>query len=45
MLAGVCSAALDGETSTSDAEGVVVFDKLKFRTALPGNTQAFCPLH
>ncbi len=39
-LAGICSAALDGDTATSDVEGIVVFDKLKFSTALPGNTYA-----
>lgn len=42
-LAGICSAALDGNTATSDAEGIVVFDKLKFSTALPGNSQALRP--
>jgi hypothetical protein len=40
-LAGVCSAALDGSTATSDAEGIVVFDRLRFSAALPGNIPLF----
>jgi hypothetical protein len=35
-LAGICSPALEGSVATTDAEGIVVFDKLKFTMALPG---------
>ena len=32
----MCSASLEGSSAESDAEGVVVFEKLKFAAALPG---------
>jgi hypothetical protein len=41
-LAGVCTAALEGNTAKTDAEGIAVFDKLKFREALPGNIRTWC---
>jgi hypothetical protein len=33
---------LEGNTAKTDVEGIAVFDKLKFREALPGNIPTRC---